>query len=411
MIRVSHGVFTLLLAVIGAPACGQSAMPAAPHSPPAGDDSVLRIGDSFQLSSKVLKEERRYWVHLPETYKPGKPSPTTYPVLYVLEGESNFQPAVAMVDFLTTYAMIPEMIVVGLTTTDRIRDMTPTQNAKGPHGDADPSLAHSGGAEAFERFLETELIPKIESTYPTMPYRVLAGHSLGGLLSLHAVLKNPAPFQAVIAMDPALWWDDQVVVKQAAARLSKPDPRLTSIYVSTGALPLDNGEDATEGRAATKAFGAILDRSASPRMRAKVQTFERDNHQSVRFPSLYDGLLYTFEGYKIATSALIDDPSRIDAHYREISAKFGVEMHAPQRVMDLVSFSLLFEKKKVDEAIAVLERSAKTYPHSAAAHEHLARAYLVKGDKASAIRCYERAVELDPTQEEMKGELAKLRKE
>jgi tetratricopeptide (TPR) repeat protein len=212
-------------------------------------------------------------------------------------------------------------------------------------------------------------------------------------------------------MDPSLWWDDQIVVRQAAARLAKPDPRLTSIYVSTGALPLDNGEDASEARAATKAFGAVLDRSASAKMRTKVQTFERDNHQSVRFPSLYDGLLYTFDGYKIATSALIDDPSRIDTHYKELSVKFGVELHAPQRVMDLVSFSLLFEKKKVDEAIAVLERSAKTYPNSAAAHEHLARAYLVKGDKSAAIRCYERAVELDPADPEMKSELAKLRKE
>ena len=34
------------------------------------------------------------------------------------------------------------------------------------------------------------------------------------------------------------FWGDQLIVK----RLSKPDPRLKSIYGSTGALPLDNGE-------------------------------------------------------------------------------------------------------------------------------------------------------------------------
>lgn len=382
-----------------------------PSAPTADESAALRIGESFKLSSKVLNEERRYWVHLPETWKPGRISPTTYPVLYVLDAENNFGSAVAMVDFLESLAMIPEMIVVGVLTTDRFRDMTPTHKTTGPRGEVEPRFATSGGAEAFERFLESELIPKIESTYPTLPYRVLAGHSLGGLLSLHAVLRDPAPFQAVIAMDPSLLWDDQVVVKQAGARLPKLDPRLTSIYVSTGALPLDNGEDASEGRAATRAFGALLDRHTSPKMRAKVQTFEHDNHQSVRFRGLYDGLLYTFDGYKIATSAILDDPSRLEAHYKELSAKFGVEWRPPQRVFDLVSFSLLFEKKKVDEAIALLERSAKTYPNSAAAHEHLGRAYLVKGDKAAAARCFERALELDPSDQEVRAELAQVRKE
>jgi predicted alpha/beta superfamily hydrolase len=388
-------VFAFFFAVIGAFGCGKSAV-VPPAAPLADEVAALRIGESFKLSSKILNEERPYWVHLPETCKPGRISPTTYPVLYVLDAENNFGSAVAMVDFLESLAMIPEMIVVGVLTTDAFRDMTPTHSTRGPRGEVDPRLAQSGGGEAFERFLETELIPKIESTYPTMPYRVLVGHSLSGLLSLHAVLKDPAPFQAVIAMDPSLFWDDQVVVKQAGARLPKPDPRLTSIYVSTGTLPLDNGEDNSEARAATRAFAALLDGQASTKVRAKVQAFEHDNHQSVRFRSLYDGLLYTFDGYKISTSAVLENPSRLAAHYKELSAKFGVQWRPPQRVFDLVSFSLLFEKKKVDEAIAVLEQSAKTYPNSAAAHEHLGRAYLVKGDKAAAIRCFERALELDP---------------
>jgi hypothetical protein len=405
--------FMFCAATLCVSACGKPAMSAGPPAAPAAAEQApaIHMGEKFKLVSKVLGEERQYWVHAPPTYRHGRPASTSYPVLYLIDGESHFQSAVATVDFLTGLAMIPEMIVVAVVSTDqRERDLTPTHSTKGPHGEVNPRIANSGGGERFERFLESELIPKIDSTYPTIPLRVVIGHSLGGLLTLHAALKEPPPFQAIIAMDPSLWWDEQALVKQAGPRLAKPDARLKSIYLSTGALPLDNGEDDNEGRAATQAFAAILTRSASSTFRAKFQVFAHDNHQSVAFPSLYEGLLFTFDGYKIATSEVIDDTSRIDAHYRRLSERWGVELRPPQRLIDLVSYTLLFERNKVDDAVRLLERNAKGYPNSTAAHDHLGRAYLVKGDMASARRCFERVLELDPNDEDARAEIVKLRK-
>jgi hypothetical protein len=402
----------LFAVVVSAAACSKQGTSVTPAAPPlANDKGAIQIGEKFKLFSKVLKEDRQYWVHLPQTYKPGRPASTSYPVLYVLDGESRFETAVATVKFLNGLAMIPEMVVVGVISTDqRMRDMTPTRNTKGSGGELDPRFANSGGGEAFEKFLETDLIPKIESTYPTMPYRVLAGHSLSGLLSLHAGMKEATAFQAIIAMDPSLFWDEQVVVKQAAERLSKSDGRLKSIYVSRAGLPPDDVEDVPALRAATQAFASVLSRTAPSMVRSKVQTFERENHQSVPFPSLYDGLLFTFEGYKLSTLEALKDPSRIDTHYRDLSAKFGVEWQPPQSLIDLVSATLLFEKKQTDDAIRLLERGARSYPNSADAVSHLGQAYMIKGDKASAIRCFERALELDPNDDDVRAELAKLRK-
>jgi len=400
-------------ATLGVSACGKPAMSARPAAAPTATEKApaIHLGEKFKLFSKVLGEERQYWVHAPPTYRGGRPASTSYPVLYLIDGESHFQSAVATVDFLTGLAMIPEMFVVAVIGTDhRERDLTPTHSTKGPHGEVNPRIADSGGGERFERFLESELIPTIDSAYPTIPLRVVIGHSLGGLLSLHAALKEPPPFHAIIAMDPSLWWDEQVLVRQAGPRLAKPDARLKSIYLSTGALPLDNGEDDMEGRAATQAFAAILTRSASATFRSKFEVFAHANHQSVAFPSLYEGLLFTFDGFKIATSEVIDDTSRIDAHFRRLSEKWGVELRPPQRLIDLVSYTLLFEMNKVDDAIRLLERNAKSYPSSAAAHDHLGRAYLVKGDTTSARRCFERVLELDPSDEDARTEVVKLRK-
>lgn len=42
-----------------------------------------------------------------------------------------------------------------------------------------------GGGDMFASFLEEELIPHIDSLYPAAPYRVVIGHSLGGLTAIN----------------------------------------------------------------------------------------------------------------------------------------------------------------------------------------------------------------------------------
>jgi len=175
-------------------------------------DNRIVIGHVDTVWSNVLNEERAILVHVPEGSKTER-----YPVLYVLDGESHFQSAVAMVQQMA--GVIPDMVVVGIVNTVRERDLTPThvnpdkiENA----GDA----AISGGGGNFIKFIEKELIPYIDSKYPTAPYRVFSGHSLGGLTVMDAFFNHTALFNAYIAIDPSLWWDGQKWIKQAEANLS-----------------------------------------------------------------------------------------------------------------------------------------------------------------------------------------------
>jgi cytochrome c-type biogenesis protein CcmH/NrfG len=61
-------------------------------------------------------------------------------------------------------------------------------------------------------------------------------------------------------------------------------------------------------------------------------------------------------------------------------------------------------------AIAVLEENAKRHPSSPQAHEYLGQAYLAKEDKASAIRCFERVLQLKPGDEAVTQRLQSARK-
>jgi predicted alpha/beta superfamily hydrolase len=115
---------------------------------------------------------------------------------------------------------IPELIIVAIPNTNRTRDLTPTHSLTDQLGKESKSLTSSGGGDAFLEFLQDELSPKIEANYRTLPYRILAGHSLGGLLAIHALLSATTTFQGIIAIDPSLWWDNQVMLNRAKVFLA-----------------------------------------------------------------------------------------------------------------------------------------------------------------------------------------------
>ena len=158
-------------------------------------DNRIVIGRVDTVYSKILNDKRAIQVHVPEGDKNQH-----YPVLYILDGEDHFLSAVAISEQLS--GVIPPIIVVGINNmgfNTRERDLTPTEDKN--------INANSGGGENFISFIEKELIPYIESKYPTANYRIFSGHSLGGLAVVNAFFNHTKLFNAYIALDPSLWWD------------------------------------------------------------------------------------------------------------------------------------------------------------------------------------------------------------
>jgi uncharacterized protein len=181
----------------------------------AGAPGISRL----TIKSSVLGEDRVILVRTPVGYDANKQS---YPVLYMTDGDAHMAHTASTVEFLARNGRMSETIVVGIVNTDRTRDLTPTTPVqKGATGA--PQNPTAGGADNFLKFLETELIPDIEKRYRVRPYRSLAGHSLGGLFAMHAMLTRPQLFNSYVAVSPSLQWDSQVTVKRAEdfSRLKK----------------------------------------------------------------------------------------------------------------------------------------------------------------------------------------------
>jgi predicted alpha/beta superfamily hydrolase len=252
------------------------------------------IGDVMAMRSAVLGEGRECWVYLPPSYAS---STQAYPVLYLLDPETHFHWVTGLVAFLSARAnrRIPELIVVGVANVDRTRDMTPTHIEIHSDGERYGFLKNSGGAAAFLAFITDELFHQVDQTYRTSSHRLLAGHSFGGVFALYALLES-CPFQSTVALDPAIEWDDDLLVARAEQPAALRD-RCGALYIAVAADAKSAAGVPLMSLTANRRFAAALAAAAPPGLRHAVCEFPSDDHSSVPLPGLHQGLLHVFKGY------------------------------------------------------------------------------------------------------------------
>jgi predicted alpha/beta superfamily hydrolase len=359
-------------------------------------DQDINIGKKYSMRSKVLKEERPYWVYLPNSYDEANKK-QHYPVLYLLDGDAHFQSASGVVQFMSSgingNCQIPEMIVVAIPNTDRTRDLTPTHSKIDLAGKEEARLKSSGGGDAFLKFIRDELFPQIDSKFHTLPSRILVGHSFGGLLAVHALLDQPEMFQAYIAIDPSLWWDNQLLTHHAGNKISAIRKLRKSLYISSANSPAILNNNPIRMRKAIRKFAKTLEAARSVNFRFGFQFFHLEDHGSVPLLSLYHGLLFVFEDFKHVG---VESLPAMKTRFKRLSKRLGGDLLPSEGYVNGIGYSLLYGLKDVKKAIVFFEYNISNFPQSANVYDSLGEAYMVKGDKTQAIMNYKKSLRLDP---------------
>lgn len=282
---------------------------------------------------------------------------------------------------------MPEVIVVGISNTDRTRDLTPTHVATLQQDGRTLQFPTSGGGAKFLSFIETEVIPYIEKNYRTQPYRVFAGHSFGGLFALQALFTRPRLFNGIIAVSPALVWDDGWVIKRARELVEKNRELNTTLVVSTG-----NESQALERE--FRALESLLERRAPKGFELEAIRFEDEDHGSVVMPTHYAGLRKVFAPWRFAVDG---EPKTLYArareHYANLSKRAGYTVAIPEQTTNFIAYQLLLAGS-LPEAIEVFQANVAAYPASANVYDSLGEAYERAGDQARARENYARAAEI-----------------
>lgn len=338
-----------------------------------------------EIDSTVLGEKRVALVRVPASYRSGA---RAYPVLYMTDGDAQLAHTVATVDFLARQGRMPEVIVVGVSNTDRTRDLTPTHLAETNFGEGTEVFRFptSGGADKFLSFFETELIPAIESRYRVQPYRVFAGHSFGGLFALHALFAKPKLFNAWIAVSPSLNWDDRYVARRAQ-EFVKANRELSGKLVFT----LGDEQQVKKAFDALKKFFAA---KAPKGFEVESYYFGDEDHGSVVLPSHYAALKQIFASWRF-TFDRHDDPktllARATEHYARVSKEAGFEVPIPEQLVNQFGYILL-GRNDLQSATAVFRRNVELYPKSANVYDSLGEALEKAGQLDAARENYERAL-------------------
>jgi predicted alpha/beta superfamily hydrolase len=336
----------------------------------------IENGIRIKFNSRIMGEERTIWIRVPASYNEASSSTQTYPVIYVLDGKSAFFPVTGVVSFMSeedhVNYQIPEMIVVGVDTENRFRDLTPNKSTKQANGEESKTpeqklmMSGSGGGEKFLNFMKDEVFTYIEKNYRTNPFRIYVGHSLGGLTATYTFLKHPDLFNATISIDPSLWWDGAKYVNEAPELLKKmPKDQIRKYYVSV----IDSSSYGGSLQFHTNAIfniGKAMEHVSSKKIQYKVDYIANTDHSSIPLLSWYNGLLFIFEGYHKSHFDYMKDPDLIESHFKEVEAKIGLKMNPSQDIFKILVHYLTSPDRYPDpvKARKVLNMALKYYPAS-----------------------------------------------
>ena len=187
------------------------------------------------------KAKRRAYIYLPKSYN--RNPERRYPVLYMFDGHNVFFDSDAtygkswgMKTYLDRAGK--DLIVVAVECNHvgcgRLEEYSPFDHANDTLG------AIKGKGKLYMDWLVKYLKPFIDKNYRTLPERentIIAGSSMGGLMSLYAVVCYNHVFQRAACLSSSLWVDPDQVLQMIAGAKIKND---TCIYMDYGSVEMYN---------------------------------------------------------------------------------------------------------------------------------------------------------------------------
>lgn len=187
--------------------------------------NVHIISESFNIPQ--LGRQRRVWIYLPPDYSRSKKK---YPVIYMHDGQNLFDEYTSgygewgIDEIMDKLPDAQQSIIVGIDHGGeyRITEYDPYDSRYGKGRGAD-----------YVDFLVKNLKPYIDAHYRTRSdakHTTIAGSSMGGLISMYAVLKYPRIFGNGGIFSPAFWIATQIY--ELAEQ--QPLPSATRFYFVCG---------------------------------------------------------------------------------------------------------------------------------------------------------------------------------
>lgn len=343
------------------------------------------------IFSKRLNEEREIKIGLPPSYD--KHPNQKFPVLLLLDGDFLFDPFQGALSYGYYWDDLPEVIIVGITQNKNNERETDCMV------DETTGLPLDKGEDFFE-FIGMELLPYIEKSYRTAPFKMIAGLDItAGFLNLYLYKDNPV-FDAYISMSPELPAGMEEQIPERLAAIQKP-----LFYYHSSA-----DGDVKKMRNRIIALDEVAKNIKKETLNYRFDDFKGASHYSLVLNSIPSALYQIFSVYQpISITEFNEKIATLPSGYADylikkydvIEKSFALKL--PIRLNDFKAIEAAILKNKAYEEFDKLAQLArKNYPKSMLADYELAQMYEKKGDNARAVKSY-----LSAFQREEIGDLTK----
>ena len=313
-----------------------------------------------QLDSAVLKEKRTITIQLPKSYA-SQPN-RKYPVIYRLDGKENLPLTSSVLERLQQANAAPEVIIVAIENTDRMRDLYPTSNQE-PQG----PVGIGGGAAKFLSFIKSELIPFVDNKYRTHDFRVIAGASAAGVFVLYALQTEPTLFQAHLAYSPAVWWDYGAQAKSTKEFVSKTKQLDNYLYINIG-------EESGFMRERYDDMRNFIASNTPTGLKFISDEFANVPHALTSVAGIFNAYQNLFLPVQMPLRAYNGETASIADYYHRLSKQYGEKTLPPEAMVRELGYHFVNEGK-LDEAIKLFKYGITLYPATADAYNGLAFGY------------------------------------
>ena len=197
---------------------------------------------NVQIPALTGDKLRRGYVYLPEDYH--ETPEKRYPVLYMFDGhnvffdeDATYGKSWGMTQYMKQNPL--NLIIVAIACNDegfrRLNEYTPFPFTYKEH------RFHAQG-DIYMDWLVGVLKPAVDKNLRTLPdadHTIIAGSSMGGLMSLYAVTAYNHIFKKAACLSPSLWTNPEKIAAMVEAATYAPG---TNIYMDYGSEELANHE-------------------------------------------------------------------------------------------------------------------------------------------------------------------------
>ena len=335
--------------------------------------SVCAASTSFQFYSERLSETTTIRVALPETYRHS--SDYEYPLLLVMDGSTQFNHVAGNIEFMSTFAEIPDMIVVGVSANSRLLNFT--------HTELEQFAGRSGGAENYTKFLFEELLPKLREEYRIASHVTVTGHSLSGLYSAYLALNHADVIQAAISISPSLWWDDFAILNDLANLTAESDK--VRWFASMASEP----DEMAEG---FDSLQAALGKLADSNLTWELRRFPDETHDSTPLIGNVMGLRSVFRSFNAVPQIEVKSLEQLHSYYADYAEITDYKLPMSVHQYNVYGLKAAYEGQ-LAWGVEILEAGTQSFPYSEILWDSLATAYTMNDNPTAALNASEKAVE------------------